>query len=279
MATLNKALSVLSLFSLEEPRWTVEDAAKRMGIPASTVYRYFRGLSDAGLIVNFEAGRYVIGPGVFALDRLARRTEPLLLAAQKPMDRLAKQTTDEAVVLLSRYYSRNIMCVDRRPHFIQSMQISFERGRPMPLYRGSVGKVILAYHSSRTLARHYSEDHDEIRASGLGTDLKSFRENLRAIKREGFCITKGEVDPGVIGISAPIAAPDGDMFASVTLALPEQLVDLEQLEVYVPGVISTAEAISKALKALGANQQWINTTDSSAALDAEKLLNPTVTGG
>ena len=241
--TTDKALAVLRLFTEEEPQWSVEEAAERLGVPASTAYRYFRSLAGAGLIAAFGAGRYVIGPGVIELDRMARRTDPLILASQEAMDELSANAPADHIVLLSRLYRRQVMCVDQREHGRHFMDVSYERGRPMPLYRGSVSKVILANLSARTLSRYFSDDFDEIKAAGLPTELQAFRKGLRQIRREGFCVSRGEVDPGVIGVSAPILSSDEEALASVSLVLPDTPENAKQPSLFAAPVMEAASKI------------------------------------
>ena len=45
MTTSDRLLSVLGLFTIERPEWTVEEAANELQLAASTTYRYFRSLS------------------------------------------------------------------------------------------------------------------------------------------------------------------------------------------------------------------------------------------
>jgi DNA-binding IclR family transcriptional regulator len=248
VGTVDKALGLLRLFSTEEPLWTVEGAAQRLGMPTSTTYRFFRSLTEAGLIADFAAGRYVIGPAIIELDRVARRTDPLIVAARGPMDELARISPADNIVLLSRIYRRRVMCVDQRSRGDHHMALSFERGRPMPLFRSSVSKVILANLSARTLARIFESDHEAVSAAGLGSTLREFRRKLREIRRAGFFISHGEVDPGVVGISAPVQAPGGDVFASISLVILEGSADAPEPESLAELVIEAGASISAELR-------------------------------
>lgn len=253
MGTVDKALGLLGLFSIEEPQWTVEAAASRTGIPTSTAYRYFRSLNEAGLITDFSAGRYVIGPAVIHLDRVARGTDPLVLAAQDAMDNLIKRGPDRSVVILARIFDRRVMCVDQRRKGYHPLTISYERGRPMPLYRGSVSKIILAHLSPRLIVRCFHDDRIDIEEAGLGSDLKSFRRNLRLIRRAGYSVTHGEVDKGVIGIAAPILSPNGDVFACLSLVVAEETTPEGSIEKLVALVRKEALAVTASLGLMSDN--------------------------
>ena len=48
MNTASRLLAVLNIFTVEKYEWTVEDAAREIGVSVSTAYRYFRELCKAG---------------------------------------------------------------------------------------------------------------------------------------------------------------------------------------------------------------------------------------
>lgn len=218
MATVDRALAVLRLFAGEQSEWTVEAAARELGLAQSTAYQYFRSLVDGGLLSTYRPGRYVVGPAVIELDRQTRTRDPLILAAGAEMDRLRVSLAgDDDVVLLCRLYKLTVMCVDQRAPEAPKQTVSYERGRPMPLDRGAASKAILAHLPPRVLRRYYDQTH----ANGEEGDWAEFRRPLRSIRRTGLCITHGELDPGRVGVSSPIFGAEGDVVGSIGLVLSE----------------------------------------------------------
>ncbi|CAN5502885.1 IclR family transcriptional regulator [soil metagenome] len=246
MTTADRVLSVLQLFTMTEPEWTVEEAARHLKVPTSTAYRYFRSLVEAGLIVNFTAGRYVIGPAIIELDRQARHLDPLILAAQPTMSSLIEGET-VGVSLLCRIYRRTVICVDQGGRPGRSLAISYERGRPMPLFRGAASKAITANLTARTLKRYFEDQVEAADAAGLGGDWEAFKAKMREIRKAEVCITTGELDPGLLGISAPVFAPDGDILASIGVVLVrEQINDASERE-WVEKVRRAGRTVTQAL--------------------------------
>lgn len=220
MTTADRVLAVLGLFTLERPEWSVEEAAQTLGLSQSTAYQYFRSLVNAGLIVAFRSGRYVIGPAIIALDRQTRRCDPFIQTAQEPMQALSHAVRGESVALLCRLYGSTVMCVDQSARAVSQLAVSYERGRPMPLSRGSASKIILAHLPLRTLRRVYDNDPDAIAGAGLGADWEAFKAVLRDMRKAGYCQTAGDLDPGLVGISAPVFSPEGDILGSIGVVLP-----------------------------------------------------------
>jgi DNA-binding IclR family transcriptional regulator len=213
-------LAVLGLFTIEQPEWTVESAAKQLDLAVSTAYRYFRSLASAGLIVAFSTGRYVLGPAIIQYDRQMRLHDPLITTAQPVMKRLADATPPQSVILLCRLYRNQVMCVHQefadRPDFA----VSYERGRPMPLYRGASSKIILAHMSSRAVKAFHAEHAAEMAQFGLGDSWDEVKRRLRELRAAGITITQAELDPGMTGIAAPLLTADGDVSGSISIVMP-----------------------------------------------------------
>lgn len=218
LATVDRALSVLRLFAGDQSEWTVEAAARELGLTQSTAYQYFRSLVDAGLLSTYRTGRYVVGPAIIELDRQTRGRDPLILAAHSELETLSASLSGaDDLVLLCRLYRLTVMCVDQRAPFSPRQKVSYERGRPMPLERGAASKVILAHLPVRVLRRFYDQMHPD----GADPTWLEFRQPLRRIRKERLSVTHGELDAGRVGISSPIFVNDGEVVGSIGLVLSE----------------------------------------------------------
>jgi len=207
--TADRVLAVLSLFTMSAPEWSVEEAARALDLSVSTAYRYFRSLVDVGLLVNFTAGRYVIGPAIIEFDRQTRHFDPLIRSAEGSLNELIHAAPVPLVGLLCRIYRLTVICVDQASIERQPFAVSYERGRPMPLLKGAASLAIAAHLPTRTL-KPYFESH-----AGSAGEWDQFRTRFRLIRKQGFSVTTGELDAGLIGIGAPIFGPEGEILASV----------------------------------------------------------------
>lgn len=246
MTTVDRALGILELFSGNQPEWTVEAAAQTLGLSQSTAYQYFRSLVESGLLSTYKTGRYVIGPAIIELDRQARQHDPLIRAARDSMSALGAMLRGDDVVLLCRLYKFTVMCVDQRAPHAPRQQVSYERGRPMPLGRGAASKVILANLPPRVLRRYYERTYPDT----LNPSWAEFRKPLREIRKAKFCITYGELDRGRVGISAPIFS-EGEIVGSIGLVLSESPSDGGELDANTRNrVLEAGLQVSEALDAL-----------------------------
>ena len=220
MTTSDRVLSVLGLFTVEHPEWTVEEGAHALGLAVSTAYRYFRSLSKAGLIVAFAAGRYVLGPAIIQYDRQMRLRDPFTTTAQPTMTKLTEQLPAHTVILLCRLFRNQVICVHQESAHQPDFAFSYERGRAMPLFRGASSKVILANMALRTVKGIYGEHAQKFAQASLGRNWEEAKERLRALRNAGFAVTQGEVDPGMCGIAVPLFDPAGSIVGSLSIVIP-----------------------------------------------------------
>jgi DNA-binding IclR family transcriptional regulator len=220
-SSADRLLAVLQLFTLERPEWTVETAANEIGVSVSTAYRYFRSLCRSGLLDPYAGGTYVLGPAIIEFDRQIRIGDPLIKVAGPVMRRLVAQAGNVGVALLCRVYRNRVMCVHQEAEARGDHAVGYERGRPMPMFRGASSKIIFAHLSSRSARWFVLKHPEEVAASGLGTDWEAIKVNLRRVRAAGVCITRSEVDRDRVGIAAPVFDPSGKVLGSVGLAVPQ----------------------------------------------------------
>jgi DNA-binding IclR family transcriptional regulator len=222
MSTSDRLLKVLGLFTAERPQWTVDGAAAELELAVSTAYRYFRSLSEAGLITTYANGRYVLGPAIIQYDRQLRLHDPLIGVSAPLMKQLAPILPANCLLLLCRLYGDQVMCVHQEYAEMPTFAVSFERGRPMPLSRGAASKVILANMPARFLRSFHARHAEEMRER-LGDTFTQVRAKLREIRAQGVHVTQSELDTGMMGIAAPLFEPDGSVVGSISVVLPAQL--------------------------------------------------------
>ncbi len=214
-----KVLGVLALFSTDRPVWSPERAAKRLNVSLATGYRYFNSLVAAGLLERLRRNQYVLGPAIVELDRQIRAGDPVLRQARPVMTRLLRRLRGPAAVLLCRYYRQNVMCIHQETNTAEEAVSSYERGARRPMFRGATSKVILAHLPPRTIANLWRDHRREIVAAGLGDSLEAFNATLRHLRREPANVSAGEVDPGRVGIAAPIFDASGRVNGSLSIVL------------------------------------------------------------
>lgn len=243
----DRLLAVLELFTEERHEWTVEAAAERLGVSVTTAYRYFKQLLTAGLISPVSSAAYALGPAIIQMDRQIQMTDPMLSAARGVMTDLIQYAAEGSVILLCRLFHDRVMCVHQVIGRGPQSPVSYERGRPMPLFRGATSRIILANLPTRSLRSLFAANESEIAAAGLGQDWETFRGNLAKLRRDGYCITKSEIDPGRMGLAAPIFNYDRAVLGSLSFVLPARRADDALIERLVLLTVAGAREIERTM--------------------------------
>lgn len=251
MSSLERLLSVLDVFSETKPIWTIEDVAAALGYPKSTVYRYVKELRDSRLLLSVGRSGYILGPRIIELDRQIQACDPLLTIGKRLLPSLAREAGD-GVVLLCSLYGDAVLCIDSWAER-SKLSVSYARGRPMPLFRGSASKVILAHLPTRRLSKIFAQYSPLIRDAGLGDNWDAFKRNLQAIRDRPFYATGSEIDKGVFAVSAPIFS-NKRILASLTFAMPDKRRNERSVAKIADLVVTSAGDIGSALSRLVGRQ-------------------------
>jgi len=232
ISRLGRMLSVLDLFDDARLTHSADEIAESLNISLPTTHRYIRLLLDAGLVQRVGSARYTLGPRIILLDYYIRKADPVLTEGVAIMRELVALTGFDCVT--SGLYGTQLLDTHRE-RGSASTALAYGRGRPRPLFRGAAPKVILSKLAVGQLRKLFDQSHAEIAASGLPTDWADFRRYFLAIRKRGYYLSVGELEPQLGAIAAPIEKPDGSVWAALSLVFdaarmrivdPEKLADL-----------------------------------------------------
>lgn len=235
MASADRILQILDLFTPARPAWSAPQAAQALKLSRASAYRYFAQLEEAGFIEPVGGHRsgykWSLGPRIVELDRQIRLADPLVQASADEMVKLARETG--GIALLCRLHKDRVLCIhqergSRAPRFV-----SYERGRAMPLHRGATSKVILAF---------LPQKDRELLAARV--DAKA----LDDIRRERLCVAYGEVDPDACGVAVPLEE-GSRVVGSLSVVLPAAVAKGRVLKSTVKLVREAGQRIESELEA------------------------------
>ncbi|MCP4181870.1 MAG: helix-turn-helix domain-containing protein [Hyphomicrobiales bacterium] len=213
--SLGKMLALLDAFNEECHVWTVEALAARFGYTQPSTYRYVRELCRSGLLVRMPNGDYVIGARVVELDALISRSDPLTEICMPMLESISKLLGCHA--LLSNVYGQHLINV---AHVAgnEAVDLKFVRGRRLPWFRGATSNAILAF-LPRKRVRKLFEDHYEGEKSK--ENWKKELAGLNQISACGFSLSDGGLQPGVVGIGAPVVVRS-EVMGSISLVFSQK---------------------------------------------------------
>ena len=178
-----------------------------------------RVLTSAGLLRRGAAGTYLLGTRIIELDWQIRVSDPVLASGRTIMRELTREAGCD--VMLATMYGDRILTIHQE-HGSEGVHPSYGRGRPLPLFRGTPSKAILPWLPAARQRKLYEANKKDAARAGLGRDWQSFRIKLQAIKAQGYCVTRGELDVDLVGTAVPVLNEDNQALGSLTLAMSPQ---------------------------------------------------------
>lgn len=227
--------------------WTVDELVENQGLARATLYRYIKELAAAGLLAPVGNGGYGLGPRFVEVDRQIRLADPLLQVAPPLMASL-REAVDGAQ-LLCRFYGERVLTI-HRDYTDERLppKMSMERGRPFSLFLGAPSRAILAHLPAHQLQRLFLYHADEIAQIHLGKTWVEFRDNMRAVRKQGYAFAS-DIDKSLLGISAPIFSEPDVVIASICFVRLKAEVTQHDHEVLAELVIKTAQTMTDQLRA------------------------------
>lgn len=248
MSTLSKTLALLDFFAPDSLQVSAETITERTGQSKATIYRHLKDLCNAGLLTRVGGGSYSLGPRIVELDWMMRQYDPILIAGRELMHRLADET--RLAVLCSAFYDdRIINTYIFEPS--ETFAFHFGRGQPMPLFWGAQSKVLMSYQSGRRLQKLFQEKiAGDPENPCHGWDWQKFSKAAKKIRKDGYCITTGELTKGLTGIAAPILQHDSrEAIASLCVLGDDERFALLRRESVIERLVDTAKSIASNLVA------------------------------
>jgi DNA-binding IclR family transcriptional regulator len=115
----------------------------------------------------------------------------------------------------------------------------------LPAFRGAGSKIIVAHFGKNKLKKLYEAHATQAQQAGLGHDWDSVRAALAQLKKQGHAVSQGELDPGFVGVAAPVFAPDGEILGSVIAALTRHRLGITDLDRLIAKIEGGGQQISQ----------------------------------
>jgi DNA-binding IclR family transcriptional regulator len=209
-----RMIDVLDLYSETDTLLTAEDIASRLQVSRPTAFRYVRELSVAGFLANYS-GRYSLGARIITLDYRIRQSDPVLKAARPVMKVLSAETGCSSV--LCRMYNEEVINVHDEAGY-DDPGVNFSgRGRPLPLFRGSASKIMVATLAPARLKKMYERHGQDQDVLAFAPNWLVFKAYYAKIRQTGHYLSNQEIDVNTVGLAAPVTVPGVGTVAAISL--------------------------------------------------------------
>jgi len=244
LKSLRKAIRVMGCFSLEEPRLSLSEIARRAELPLSTAHRILATLREAGLVEQEgERDLYRLGPKLFELGSMVLANMEVHREALPFIEELSRESGE--TVHLGVFDGSQVVSIEKMdsPHGLAS---NVTIGKGAPAYCTAVGKALLAFQPEPVL--------DHVCRQGLTrytprtiTDPMRLLKELEKIRASGYAVDDGEHQPGVRCVAAPIRNYSGNVIASLSISGPVIRISREAIPTLAQRVKEVAGKLSARL--------------------------------
>jgi IclR family transcriptional regulator, pca regulon regulatory protein len=217
MTSLARGLEVLCAFE-GHAALTVTQAAKRTGLSRSSVARCLFTLESLGYVAG-DGTAYRLRPSLLPLACAFSDSDPLAKAGQPIVnavcDRLKESCSLAMFDTRSGYETVVYIC---RAETSRIISLPLLIGSTLPSYCTSIGRVLLAALPDAALEKYLSSGSFPARTAKTITSQAELEREIEVVRRQGWAIADGELEPGLRSIAVPVRKADGQIVAALNLA-------------------------------------------------------------
>jgi DNA-binding IclR family transcriptional regulator len=216
---LARGLTILALFDIEHPEWSLGDICRRTGMSKTTAYRMVRTL-EAKDFVDYDPGseRYLLGRAAIPGAYLALSHVSSVRSAHQFLESLASST--EETVELTVWGAEGAVVVDE-----VATTHPFRLNRPTGRIQCSLVQSSFRLHVAFLPESEQRKIVDSARMQSKPNTITDPEEILRRLiveKAQGLAFDLEELDKGVCAVSAPVFERDGNLMAVLSLIVPAE---------------------------------------------------------
>ncbi|MET3289264.1 UNVERIFIED_CONTAM: IclR family KDG regulon transcriptional repressor [Brevibacillus sp. OAP136] len=242
-SSLENALRILGLFSVEEPDFSTKEIAERLSIAESTAHRLLSTLKKEGFIAKDNmTNKYRLGISIRALESVLLKDLDLYHASESILHALAKKV-NEAVSLCILYANQTLYVntVDSDHPVYDGLTYI---GKTQPILRTSAGKVLLSTKNQNEIEEMMSSGETFNHADWLPYDPAEMME----VRETGYAVSYNNFSSGLTSIAVPVKNGKGEILAALELIGPEQRIRPSSIDIHVKVLTKAAIELEKSLQ-------------------------------
>ncbi|MFM1653004.1 IclR family transcriptional regulator [Brevibacillus sp. B_LB10_24] len=239
---ISKTLEVIRAFTDHQKEWGVNELARFLDVPVSTLHRILKILRGENILeVSSETGKYKIGAEMIRMSSIISSKVDIKNVARPFMKKLSNMVNESVYLALYHPQHKKMSLIDSVHSSNNALQYVLELGVLQPIYFAASGKVILAFLGQ--------EEIDSVfQAEGVSEeDQVKIRKEIAMIREQAYAFTINERKIGALGISAPIFDASQKVIGSLFCVVPVKNFDESKKDFFVRHVKEEAKNISNLL--------------------------------
>jgi len=221
--TLDKAMMILSAFSLERPEISISDLSHELGMDKSIVSRLASSLRSWGMLEkNPVTGRLRIGSSAMRIGSLFSKRSTMVEFSMPLLADLVNQTGHSAHLSILDGLNTLVVSTVESPN---TLRVIMRVGEQRDLHATAAGKLFLVFSSPSLIDAAYKATGFPARTPLTITSREELQKGFARIKKDGFANNRGESTLGAGAIAAPVFDKEGNIIAAISTVFPLNIVD------------------------------------------------------
>lgn len=215
--SLERAIRVLSAFTLETPEWGVRELSLHLGLPKSVVHRVVQTLAQGGLLEQSPTSqKYRVGLRAFEVGQLYLVGNRFHREALNTLRQMAAESTYTCYLGILDGADAVALAVEYGSH---PVRIVGSAGDRFPAHAVAFGKAILAgLPDAEVLVRLGPGPLPQLTPNSV-TNPQQVLAELGEVRRLGYAVSHEETFPGVASIGAAVLGDGGRPVAALSISL------------------------------------------------------------
>jgi IclR family pca regulon transcriptional regulator len=241
---LGRGLTILVLFDIEHPEWSLSDICVRTGMSKTTAYRMVRTLESKDFLVyDAETERYRLGKATIPAAYLALSYVGFVRSVRPFLEELAEATDETVEVTVGGADGAVVVDEVATTH---PFRLNRPTGRILNSLANSSFRMHVAFRPVAEQRRIIGSGSVRFTPNTM-TDPDEIELRLAAERAEGLAFDMEEQDRGVCAVSAPVFGRDGSLKAVVTVVAPAERFGVRERRKKAEAVRSTTAKLTQYL--------------------------------
>jgi IclR family transcriptional regulator, KDG regulon repressor len=247
--TLDRALDIIELLTMERNPVGVTEISHKLDLHKSTVHRLLNALAVRGYVQKEDLhSKYSLGLKFVEIGSQRLNHLELKIEAAPSLRRLAENT--QQTVHLAILNGNEVVYIEKIEP-VSNMRMYSQIGKRVPVYCSALGKTLISEMSD-----------DDVKKLLSGTDFRAFTVHTRSsvdqliadidsVCKKGWALDDEEHEEGIRCIAASVRDYTGKIIASVSVTGDRRIISPERDNEIATLVMNTAAIISKRMGFFG----------------------------
>ena len=219
MSTVDKALSVLDLFSEGAPNLGLSEIARKLGWDKSNVQRYVSDLAGRGILEQDPRDKsYYLGPALTRLAMVRERTHPLAGEVKRVLEELVETTGETAHA--SAFVNGRLMTTLVVETKIRGTRVYVDPAAALPLHATGSGIAFLSRCGPERVEALLGQAL-EVFTPETPRHPSDVLDRIKTARQNDYATLQGSFESDVVGIASPVVGFHGEATGAVAVATPK----------------------------------------------------------